>query len=403
MEFGPIWRAAMRNKTGVVLVALQVAFTQALIVNAVAITGRQAELMDRPSGVDEPNMFHLRSSAFAEDFNGQAVIEEDLRLIRGTPGVVAAVQINSVPLSNGGMAQSLQTTAGDQADGVVSAVYYVDEQGIDALGIELIAGQNFRPGEAQWLAGIEPWPPRVILSRRLAQTLFPEDSGLGVGKTVYIDQTQPMTVAGVIEQLAAPWPGWEEVTGRSMLVPRHATANDATYLIRTESGRRDALMPEIERALAAREPGRIIVDMLTMEQTRERTFDIEGAIVTILFSTVAVLVAITSLGVAGLTSFNVTRRYKQIGTRRALGATRGQILRYFLAENLLFTAIGVVIGSLFAVAVNMLLVNAFDVPKFSWLWLPVSMVGLVVVSQLAVLMPARRATQVPPAVATRTV
>jgi putative ABC transport system permease protein len=118
---------------------------------------------------------------------------------------------------------------------------------------------------------------------------------------------------------------------------------------------------------------------------------------------VTLLVIITSLGVAGLTSFNVTRRYKQIGTRRALGATRGQIVRYFLAENLLFTAIGIVLGSLFAIAVNTVLVSAFSVPKFSWLWLPVSMVGLIVVGLLAVLMPARRAAQVPPAVATRTV
>jgi putative ABC transport system permease protein len=140
-----------------------------------------------------------------------------------------------------------------------------------------------------------------------------------------------------------------------------------------------------------------------MQQTREQTFDIDGALVTILAVTVAVLVAITSLGVAGLTSFNVTRRYKQIGTRRALGATRGQILRYFLAENFLFTSIGVVLGSMLAVAINYVLVASFDVPRFSWIWMPVSVIGLVAVSLLAVLLPARRAAQVPPAVATRTV
>ena len=211
-----------------------------------------------------------------------------------------------------------------------------------------------------------------------------------------------MTVAGVVDELSAPWPGWD-LSRHSILVPRHPIATDVTFLVRTEAGRRDALMPDIERALAERESGRIILDMLTMEQTRERTFDVGGAIVTILVFTVTLLVAITSLGVAGLTSFNVTRRYKQIGTRRALGATRGAILRYFLAENFLFTAIGIVLGSILAVAINIVLVMAFDVPRFSWLWMPVSMVGLVGVSLLAVLLPARRAAQVPPAVATRTV
>ena len=89
MEFGPILRASMRNKTGALLVVLQVAFTQALIVNAVAIVERQSEIMDRPSGIDESNIFHLRSSAFGDDFNSRGAIEEDLRLIRGTPGVAA--------------------------------------------------------------------------------------------------------------------------------------------------------------------------------------------------------------------------------------------------------------------------------------------------------------------------
>jgi len=402
MEFGPIWRAAMRNKTGALLVVLQVAFTQALIVNAVAIVERQSLIMGRPSGIDEANIFHVRSSAFADNFNSRGAIEEDLRLLRGTPGVTAAVQINSVPISGSGMSMALQTTPGDQANGVPTSVYYVDEQGVDALGIELIAGERFRPEDADWVQGVGLWPPRTILSKTLAEALFPEDPGLGVGKIVYIGETQPMTVAGVVEKLSAPWPGWD-LAEHSILVPRHPVSTDTTYLIRTEAGRRDALMPDIERALAEREPGRIVLDMLTMEQTRERTFDIGGAIVTILVFTVTLLVAITSLGVAGLTSFNVTRRYKQIGMRRALGATRGQILRYFLAENFLFTAIGIVLGAILAVAINFVLVTSFDVPRFSWVWMPVSMLGLIVVSLVAVLFPARRAAQVPPAVATRTV
>lgn len=402
MEFGPIWRASMRNKTGALLVVLQVAFTMALIVNAVAITERQADLMGRPSGVDEANVFHVRSSAFAEDFNNRNAIEEDLRLLRGLPGVVAAIQINAVPVSGGGMAMALQTEPGDQSEEIGTAVYYVDEYGIDALGVELVAGETFAPGDIQWVDGVARWPGRTILSRRMAEALFPEDPTLGVGKVVYMEQSQPMTVAGVVEKLQAPWPGWEGAE-RSMLVPRRANAADVTYLIRAEPGRRDALMPEVETRLAERESGRIIQSMLTMEQTRERTFDIAGALVNILTFTVAVLVAITTLGLAGLTSFNVTRRIKQIGTRRALGATRLEILRYFQAENLLFTVIGVVFGAVLAIAINLWLVTAYSVPRFSWVWTPVTMIGLVAVSQLAVLLPARRATRVPPAVATRTV
>ena len=403
MEFGPIWRASMRNKTGVLLVVLQVAFTLALIVNAVAIAERQAEVMVRPSGIDEDNIFHVRSSAFVQSFNARNSIEEDLRLLRGTPGVADAIQINSVPISGSGMGMGLKTTPDAAIEGVGAAVYMVDERGLDALGVTLMAGQGFGPTDVDWSdTSTSRWPARTILSKPLAETLFPDDPGLGLGEVVYIEDTQPMTVAGIVERLAAPWPGWEGAE-RSILVPRRQVGAESLYLVRAEPGRRDALMPEIEAKLAARESGRILQDMLTMEETRDRTFEVGGALVNILTFTVVVLVTITSFGVAGLTSFNVTRRIKQIGTRRALGASRAAILRYFLAENLLFSVLGVVLGAALAVGINLWLVEAFSVPRFSWLWLPLTMLALVAISQLAVLFPARRASQVPPAVATRTV
>ena len=61
------------------------------------------------------------------------------------------------------------------------------------------------------------------------------------------------------------------------------------------------------------------------------------------------LLVVTSFGIVGLASFWVQQRTKMIGTRRALGATRGQILRYFQAENLLLTTAGIAIGMVGAV------------------------------------------------------
>src|SRR5690606_14039800 len=118
---------------------------------------------------------------------------------------------------------------------------------------------------------------------------------------------------------------------------------------------------------------------------------------------IIILVAITTLGIAGLTSFNVTRRTKQIGTRRALGASRKAILRYFLTENLLFTGIGVTLGALVGVGLNIAMVNAFSIPRFEWYLVPAAMLAMLVIGQLAVLIPARRAAAIPPAIATRTI
>jgi putative ABC transport system permease protein len=403
MEFGPIWRAALRNKTGVTLIVLQVAFTMALVINAVAIAAERARLMERPSGVDEANIFHLNSSGFAADFDAKLTVEEDLRQIRGMPGVRAAVQINSIPLGGSGWGMGLKTVPGPEIENVPTTVYFVDEQGVEALGVELVTGEDFAASDISWrMPATSEWSDKTILSKDLAVALFPDDPTYGVGKIVYISDTQPMTVVGVVDQLQGPWSGWDNVE-HTMLVPEHLTNKSTAYLIRAEPGARDALMPRVETLLADREKGRIVRDMRTMEETRQRSYELNQALINILGTTTAILVAITTLGVAGLTSFNVTRRTKQIGTRRALGATRTDILRYFLAENFLFTAIGVTLGALLAIGINIALVELFSVPRFAWYLLPATMLALIVISQVAVLFPARRAAAVPPAVATRTV
>lgn len=404
MEFGPIWRAALRNKTGIVLIVLQVAFTMAIVINAIAIAQQEAGEMSRPSGVDEANMFHLQSAGFAADFDDRLTIEEDLRLIRGQPGVVAAIQTNSVPLGGSGWSMGLKTVPGPEIEATPSTIYFVDEQALETYGVELVAGENFAASDVSWReSGARGWGTQVIVSKALASALFPDDANYGVGKTIFINDTEPLTIRGVIERLQGPWSGWDEGVEHTTLVPQHLLGNATSYLVRTEPGRRDALMPQIESLLAEREDGRILRNLRTMEETRERSYEGSSSLVNILGTTIAILVAITTLGVAGLTSFNVTRRTKQIGTRRALGASRKAILRYFLTENLLFTGIGVVLGALIGVGLNIAMVNAFSIPRFDWYLVPAAMLALLVIGQLAVLIPARRATAIPPAIATRTI
>jgi putative ABC transport system permease protein len=112
---------------------------------------------------------------------------------------------------------------------------------------------------------------------------------------------------------------------------------------------------------------------------------------------------ITSFGIVGLAIFSINRRTKQIGTRRALGATRWQIMRYFMVENFLISAVGVFIGSLGAIGLNMWLVSTFNLTPISFELILFGIVTLFVVGQLAVLYPARKAALIPPATATRTI
>jgi putative ABC transport system permease protein len=115
----------------------------------------------------------------------------------------------------------------------------------------------------------------------------------------------------------------------------------------------------------------------------------------------AVLLAITAAGIVGLTSFWVGQRRKQIGVRRALGATKRDILTYFLTENFLIGGAGVVVGSAMAIGMSMWLQQHFETERMSVVYVLVGMVLLLLLGQGAVLAPAMRASKVSPVEATR--
>ena len=123
----------------------------------------------------------------------------------------------------------------------------------------------------------------------------------------------------------------------------------------------------------------------------------------LLVSVIIALLVVTALGIVGLASFWVQQRTKQIGVRRALGATRAQILRYFQTENFLLASIGIALGMLLAYAINQLLMGRYELPRLPLLYLPVGAVALWLLGQAAVYWPARRAAAIPPALATRSV
>ncbi|WP_224784718.1 ABC transporter permease [Marinihelvus fidelis] len=403
MQIGPIWRALMRNKTGAILIALQVAVTMAIMVNAISIIQSRSESMARPSGVDEENIFHIASVGYTEDFDEQSVIEQDLDAIRAMPGVIDAIQTNSVPLSGGGWSMGLQTEPGEDQEGVGVAVYFVDEHALDAYGLSLVAGENFTAADVTWRERTsQEWSATTLLTQAMAESLFPDNWRDALGATVYINGNEPMTVKGIVERMQAAWNGWDGVE-RVMLVPQHTLFGSTRYVIRTEPGERDRLMPEVEKLLADRNRDRIVRNMQTMTETRERSYRGDSSMIKILTFTIVLLLLITSLGIVGLASFSVSRRTKQIGTRRALGASKASIARYFMTENVLISGVGVVLGAALTIALNMFLVDAFDLDRLDVWLVPAAMLVLLVVGQLAVFGPARRASAVPPAVATRTI
>lgn len=97
----------------------------------------------------------------------------------------------------------------------------------------------------------------------------------------------------------------------------------------------------------------------------------------------------------------MTQRRKQIGVRRALGARRIDILRYFLAENFMITSAGVATGVLLGLGLNQLLVSQLELPRLPAGYLVAGAGLLWLLGLAAVYGPAWRAASISPATATR--
>jgi putative ABC transport system permease protein len=189
-----------------------------------------------------------------------------------------------------------------------------------------------------------------------------------------------------------------------MIVPLHMGADkDQSYLLRTRSQDRQRVLAAAVAALKRADPARVITHTRTYDQIRSDYFKDDHAMAGILISVIVALLLVTGLGIAGLASFWVAQRRKQIGIRRALGATRTDIVHYFQTENFLIVTFGIVIGMVLAYGLSLWLMMHYELPRLPLSYLPIGAVALWLVGQLAVLGPALRAAAVPPVVATRSV
>jgi putative ABC transport system permease protein len=401
MDIKPILSSLRRSPTGAILVALQIALALAITVNSLYIIKQRLDLIGRDPGMDVPNIFFVSWEPSSDRFQGEATMREDLQVLRGLPVVEAATIVNALPLSGGGSSTSMYTEPAEKGRRGDINYFEVDEQGLLTFGASLAEGRNFDASVVRkYERNGSDRPSEMILSKDVAAEMFPGESALG--KTIYTSIGQPVTVVGIIDHMHGSWPGWDKV-GNTGLVPMIADEQYARYMVRAKPGQRDEAMKMAEEALSRLDNGRVILRVRSLEYVAASTYADDRAMAMYLAVVVALLIGIAALGIFGLAAFNVSTRTKQIGTRRAVGARRGDIVRYFLTENWLVTTVGVVAGCVLALLLGYWLSTMFELPRLNLYYLVAGVLVLWIVSLAAALWPARRASMVSPAVATRTV
>ena len=403
-DIGPIFRTLLRNKLGATLIALQIALTLAVVTNAAHIISQRAEDVARPTGVDEANTAIFITTMFDSQIDQRQLYRDDLEVLRALSGVIAATSTQSVPASGSGWGNNYYTDPEQPSDEAINfGNFMTDEHGLAAFDLELVAGRNFRPDEmlVQSMDSFE-FPKATIVSQAFADAMFPDGDALG--KTVFNEPNggQPIEVVGIYDHMQNAWPNSDNVDNSALTPLLPMFGGQMMYVVRAEPGQRDAVMAAGEEYLA-KNRGRIVETVRSFEEQKRRTYGGDIAMIKLMSAVIVILAAVTSLGIVGLAWFSVTQRRKQIGTRRALGATRLDIVRYFMVENWMITSAGIVLGVFGALTLNWFLDTEYSSGRLPLWYLPAGMLALWVLGQLAVLLPARRAANIPPALATRSV
>jgi putative ABC transport system permease protein len=332
-------------------------------------------------------------------WNFEAALLERLRAV---PGVRNVAAINVLPLTsqNNFPAQREghpELSIGGMEIRLVTPGYF------EAMGIPVLRGRPFTSHDTGAAS------PVILVNETVARAWWPQGNPVGdrvvpcrfQGKDLDGCKETPREVVGVagdtktVELTARPRP--------TIYIPAAQAAwytGGMNWVVRGNLS--PAFADQLRRAITEMDPNQRVNRVRTMDEilsstTADSRFDawLFGAFA-------AVALALTAIGIYGLLSFTVARRTNEFGTRMALGASRGDVLRLVLKQGVMLTAVGLVIGLAGALALGRSLSSLlFGVGATDPLSFAAVSVVLLGVGVLASYIPARRATKTDPMVALR--
>ncbi|NII12303.1 FtsX-like permease family protein [Oleiagrimonas sp. C23AA] len=410
MQLRPILSTLRRHKLTATLLTLQVAFTCAIVCNVAFMIVNRVQRISVSTGIAENQLSVIQSRSIDRDDHPLVQHRTDLAALRAIHGVESVVAVSySMPLnqneSTHGTCPSKQALDlaiklnSLKGSGCVTPSIYDGTPGLIAtLGLRLVAGRDFQQDE--YVSARKP--AVAVITRALARHLYPGKQALG--QSMY-DGDSYVRIVGIVDHLLRPRLRSPRVDNYSMIWPQRPDGSSVLYVMRSSPQDRQLVMKAAAAALMKINPNRLLKThgMQTYTQIRASYFQRDTSMIGLLLASALGLLFVSALGVSGLANFWVQQRTRSIGIRRTLGARRGDILRYFQAENFLIVSAGIVLGVLLAMLLNLLLMKHYELARLPLYYLPLGALMLYALGQLAVLGPARRAAAVAPVVATRSV
>jgi predicted permease len=396
-----------RRRMRQALVASQVALALVMLAGA-ALLGRSLDRLQGLSLGYDPDHLSLVSIAFPPsmytDSAGQidqqrlnALGDQLAPAYRAVPGVTAVTQMLVPPFLGTGIFVGRLDFEGQTPDEKKSnPVYPMEAGGADyfrVYGVPILRGRAFTEADDEKAEKV------AVVSQSAARKLWPNEDP--IGKRIHFwsaDSTVLRTVVGVAGDMH--YRSLRESTAEVYL-PWKQSYWQGSFAIRT-TGSLASVLPALRRATAEINPDLTLwqadpMDALIakpLAQPRMSALLLAG------FAFVSMLLA--AIGLYGVMASSVRGSMRELGVRAALGASPERLRRGVLAQALIVTGTGAVVGLVVALAASRLLATLlFEISPAD----PVSMIGsaalLLIVALVAAYVPARHATRVDPVQALR--
>ena len=377
------------------LVVAEVALAIVLLVGAGLILRSFAALLAVDPGFRTANVMtmsvQLPTNRYRERGAREGFYTQALAQIKAIPGVQDVGMAAVTPLTGNNWTSPFErpeqpVPAGERPPEVgwqlASHGYF------KALQIPLVAGRLFDDRD------LPNAPPVVIVSEAIQRRFFSNESA--VGKRVRLQGDQTAEIVGVVGNIRRA--GLRDEPRADMYFPfERNKPGQTTLFVRTASNPETAL-PAITAAIKRLEPNAYVSDEQTLAHVASESERVTRVVLWLLAVFAVTSLALAAIGIYGVMSYAVRQRTREIGTRIALGATRGNIVWLVLRQGAVIAAIGTVVGLATGLGTTRFLSSImYGVKGTDPLTLSAAVVLLVLTIMLACYVPARRAASVDPA------
>ena len=381
------------------LVVAQVALSLLLLVGAGLFTRSLLNLRTLDPGFQTSNLVVFSVDASRNGYSPERIRQTYQAMqerLGALPGARSAALNDTLPLSGDSGINTIQVEGykPKQDEDMNPHFNSISPGYFSTVGMPLLAGRDFT------VADRVGSPKVAIVNETFAKYYFHGENPLGRRFGMRRERAD-VEIIGVAKD--AKYDSLRNEKIRFVYVPylQDQTPGYMTIKVRT-AVTPEAIMPALRKEIAQIDSSLAIWDLKTMESQVNESLFAERMIATLCASFGALATLLAFIGLYGVTAFSVARRTREIGIRMALGAGRGRVLRMVLNEVAWMCLVGVGLGVPLAIGLSRYLVSQlYGVAPTDSLTLVFSAVTMMLVSLIAGILPARRASTVDPTIALR--